>query len=542
MHTTPDLKAEEPGDASPGRAALARALPFLVVAGVAEASLIFLPSPVSLRDALLSTALLVATGLCLLLPWRSLPSWADVLIPLLFTASALMLMLAVGNSAQGVSLDLLAFLPIVWTALYLQPWKSAVVLGAVVVAQLMATLSPVALSDPMRIRRLVFWTVVGGLVVYSIGELRRRNTRMVAQRETQMSRREKSFEEFALSMARLERRNREVALLSELADVLHRCSTQGEAYMAIGRSAEKMFPEGGSLSIFDAGHDALVTRTAWGVISGCEQVFSPLDCRALGQGRDYESGPESTICAHLGPDEGGRSLCVPLVAHGENLGILRVTLPPAADHDSLSALSLVDDHRRQLARMAGEQIAILLGDVSVREELRNLSIRDPLTNLYNRRFMEETLSRVLQRTEGSLYEVSIVSIDVDHFKNFNDLYGHEVGDAVLRAIGDILLTQFRDSDVPCRSGGEEFTLILPGSSPADTEARVAELQRLVAGLRITVGGREVTPPLPPTLSFGIATFPAHGASADVLLRVSDRALYAAKAAGRNRVVLATAPA
>jgi hypothetical protein len=241
MHTTSGLTAEDLGGTAVGRAALAtRALPFLAVAVVAEVSVLILPGPVARGDMLLSICLLGASGLCLWLPWRVMPSWVDLLVPLLFTTSALMLMLAAGRSGQGMGLGFLVLLPVAWAALYLQPWKSVVVLGAAVATELLAELSPVAagVSDPVRLGRVVFWFVIGGLVAYSIGELRRRQARIAAQRDTLISQREKSFEEFALSVARLERRNREGALLNDLADMLHRCLTKSEAYEVIGHSAE----------------------------------------------------------------------------------------------------------------------------------------------------------------------------------------------------------------------------------------------------------------------------------------------------------------
>jgi diguanylate cyclase (GGDEF)-like protein len=176
----------------------------------------------------------------------------------------------------------------------------------------------------------------------------------------------------------------------------------------------------------------------------------------------------------------------------------------------------------------------------LRESLRNLSIRDPLTNLFNRRFMEETLDREMSVASRGQDQTSIIQIDVDHFKAFNDTYGHAIGDAVLRAIADVMLGLFRDSDVPCRSGGEEFTMVLPRCTWDTANARATELRVRVADLQIPIGANQVLP-TPPTLSIGIATSPEHGRSSEALLRSADMALYAAKAAGRNRIVRATAP-
>jgi diguanylate cyclase (GGDEF)-like protein len=171
---------------------------------------------------------------------------------------------------------------------------------------------------------------------------------------------------------------------------------------------------------------------------------------------------------------------------------------------------------------------------NLREILQYQSIRDPLTNLFNRRFMEETLSREISKAVRTLEEISIIQIDIDEFKSFNDSYGHAMGDAALIAISAVITSLFRDSDVPCRSGGEEFTVILPNCSWDNANTRCQALQRRVAELRISTPLSR-SPLHPPTLSIGIATRPDHGFTSDTLLRSADLALYAAKAGGRNRI-------
>jgi diguanylate cyclase (GGDEF)-like protein len=142
-------------------------------------------------------------------------------------------------------------------------------------------------------------------------------------------------------------------------------------------------------------------------------------------------------------------------------------------------------------------------------------------------------------TTRSHDHTSIIQMDVDHFKQFNDTYGHEVGDSVLRAVAKVMLDLFRDSDVPCRSGGEEFTLILPRCSWEIANLRALELQLRVANVEIPMPADQMMPE-PPTLSIGIATSPENGQTGQDLLRGADKALYEAKAAGRNRIVRARA--
>jgi diguanylate cyclase (GGDEF)-like protein len=213
------------------------------------------------------------------------------------------------------------------------------------------------------------------------------------------------------------------------------------------------------------------------------------------------------------------------------VGVLTVSL---SDANELSPLA---DRFRQYALLLSDQISIWMANFKLRESLQNLSIRDPLTNLFNRRFMVETLTREMSITTRSHDQTSIIQMDVDHFKQFNDSYGHAVGDSVLRAVAEVMLNLFRDSDVPCRSGGEEFTLILPRCSWEIANVRAIELQSRVSEIEIPMPSNQ-TPPKPPTLSIGIATSPEHGMTGDELLRGADKALYAAKAAGRNRIVAA----
>jgi diguanylate cyclase (GGDEF)-like protein/PAS domain S-box-containing protein len=170
---------------------------------------------------------------------------------------------------------------------------------------------------------------------------------------------------------------------------------------------------------------------------------------------------------------------------------------------------------------------------ALRDRLREQSIRDVLTGLYNRRYLEETLGRELILAAREERPVSVIMADLDHFKKVNDLYGHLAGDEVLRVFGELLKRHSRASDIYCRYGGEEFLLVLPGL-PKEIAVKRAELLRSeTAAAPVNYGAS----PIGVTASFGVATFPDDGRSSDELIGAADRALYAAKAAGRNRVAL-----
>jgi len=198
------------------------------------------------------------------------------------------------------------------------------------------------------------------------------------------------------------------------------------------------------------------------------------------------------------------------------------------------------------------QIAYLLGivvDITERKQLEHQlhqanrllqeqAIRDALTGLHNRRYLDEALPRELQRAERQKQSVGIIMLDIDYFKPFNDTYGHDAGDTLLRAMGAILQEHTRGADIVCRYGGEEFTLVLPGASLAATQQRAEELRTEVQALMVEHGGQALAQV---TISLGIAVFPEHGMTADSLIRAADQALYQAKRSGRNRVEVVTMP-
>ncbi len=185
-------------------------------------------------------------------------------------------------------------------------------------------------------------------------------------------------------------------------------------------------------------------------------------------------------------------------------------------------------------RQANDELRQQLSEIHLlQDKLREQANRDPLTGLYNRRYLDTTLERELARCKREGHPLSLMMIDIDHFKQVNDTYGHQAGDEVLKRIGDMLTDNARAEDVACRYGGEEFLLLLP-KMPLEVAGERAELWRRVFGEQVIHFGEFR---MQATLSIGIAAYPGHGTSADELMRCADAALYAAKASGRNRVVV-----
>jgi diguanylate cyclase (GGDEF)-like protein len=499
------------------------AIPFAVVAVAAEASLALTPSVDSLTASVISLILLALTIVSFLLLVKRAENWTHVLVPLFYSGSVLALVIATGSAAPGVGLVML--LAVVWTALYLETWKAFVVVAVVVVNEFVATIVPANDSDSVRLRQVLLYLLVSALIVYSVQELRNRLARISAQREI-------LNDEMHETIAALEENLRCASVLGHLVDMLNSCNSREEAYEVIDHAARSMFVAGGSVSGFDASKNQLETKCAWGEFPGDQQPFSTNDCWALRRGHDYESRSGEISCEHLRGSGEVHTICRPLLAQGEIMGVLTISVP---DHESpLARVVGISDPLPQNALLFGEQISIWMANFNLRETLQHQSIRDPLTNLFNRRFMEETLTREFSKAARTLEEISIIQIDIDHFKDFNDGHGHAVGDSTLRAIADLILSRFRGSDVPCRSGGEEFTLLLPKCSWENAHARCVELQHLVSRLRISTPMSNSLLQ-PPTLSIGIATSPEHGCTSEELLRSADLALYAAKSAGRNRI-------
>jgi diguanylate cyclase (GGDEF)-like protein/PAS domain S-box-containing protein len=359
-----------------------------------------------------------------------------------------------------------------------------------------------------------------------------------AQNITELKQVEESLrhtnEQLQLRINELAQRSQEISLLSEMGNLLQTCLTVDEAYTVIVRFMGRLFPNTiGMLSMFGNSSNTLESVATWGecaenVIDEC--LFAPKDCWALRQSRPYYMADRKTypLCNHLFSLSATVYLCVPLIAQGELLGLLHIAQTKVEPNN----LNLA--HQR-LAETIAEQIALALANLKLRDTLRNQSIRDALTGLYNRRYLEDTLEREFYRADRNHQTVGIIMVDIDHFKQFNDRFGHDAGDIVLQALGNFLNEHIRKGDIACRYGGEEFTLILPGASIEVVQKRAEFLRNKVKHLSVFHRNKNLGPI---TLSIGVATFPQHGSGFDEVIRAADTALYHAKKLGRDKVVVA----
>jgi len=215
------------------------------------------------------------------------------------------------------------------------------------------------------------------------------------------------------------------------------------------------------------------------------------------------------------------------VAHGEAIGIFHVLL---GSPDPKQA-----ETKQSLALRVSDHLGLALAKLKLQETLQNLSVRDPLTGLYNRRYMEESMERELRRAERQGKQVGVIMADIDHFKRFNDAFGHDAGDALVKEVAKVMENHVRGSDIACRYGGEEFTIVLQDISSLVTQQRAEQLREAVRNVKIYYGDRVLDPV---TLSLGVAIFPEHGDTYRTVLQAADVALYQAKQSGRDRVCLA----
>lgn len=346
----------------------------------------------------------------------------------------------------------------------------------------------------------------------------------------------RAVEVFHTTSLERQKLNREARLLSELNEWLQSCKSLDELYQMVAEFLSRLLPDcAGSLHIYANSRDILESAKAW---NGAQTVAAmhPDDCWGLRRGRTYTFGEHEIDfpCAHIGSKAPTNYCCIPILAHGETIGLLHLEF--GCGHHAGHAHSCREpiSEQRRLGLVCAEQISLAIANVKLRDQLRDQSIRDVLTGLFNRRYLLETCRREFSRAARAGQSVGILSIDVDHFKKYNDNHGHDAGDTVLRAVGDCLKTSFRDEDIPCRFGGEEFVVILPGATPAAVAQKAEEIRSRVESLVV----RYVDGNLPRiTISVGVAAFPCSGDSPQAVLKAADEALYRAKEDGRNRVQL-----
>lgn len=337
-----------------------------------------------------------------------------------------------------------------------------------------------------------------------------------------------SHEQLTASLAALQIHARDLARINEMNELLQSCLREEEIHRVFGHMAQTLeLGGGGMLAMARGPGEDLRAVAAWGNTDGMDTEFRADACWGIRRGQAYE--PSLTqprlYCTHYPADAGLLNLCHPLVMHGENLGL--ITIRAGSDIDKTAWLRI-----RQLSVTLGEALKLALSNIRLREALREQATRDPLTGLFNRRYLDETLPRELHACLRDDQPLALAILDIDHFKQYNDTWGHEAGDLVLIEVSRILSEHLRASDIACRYGGEELLAVMPRAELHEARERISRIANLVRNAEVHIHDR----PLPAvTFSAGIAISPLHGENAETLLRAADQALYAAKQAGRDKV-------
>jgi diguanylate cyclase (GGDEF)-like protein len=351
----------------------------------------------------------------------------------------------------------------------------------------------------------------------------------------EMARAVEVFRQDAISRLRL---TREIQIMSEFNEWLQSAKSESELYGMIASVMGQFISSStGSLYIYANSRDVLECVKTWNGTQIVETMH-PDDCWGLRRGRTYvyDNGGDGIhfSCSHTTPDGSNEYCCIPILAHGETVGLLHLERRDTGGCDTeTSRFSFAEE--RRMGSACAEQISLAIANIKLREQLRDQSIRDSLTGLYNRRYMMETCQREFARARRMGQQVSLLSIDVDYFKKFNDNHGHDAGDTVLRAVGECLRSTFREEDVPCRFGGEEFVVVMPGTEFGVAERRAEDLRKNIESLVVRYADGKL-PRI--TISIGVASFPNMGDNPIAVMKAADHALYAAKSAGRNCVQLA----
>jgi diguanylate cyclase (GGDEF)-like protein/PAS domain S-box-containing protein len=343
----------------------------------------------------------------------------------------------------------------------------------------------------------------------------------------------KNNQELKGTIRQLESFHRDGETLSHMAELLQSCTQRSEAYEIVRETGSLLFPESpGSLFIFRKSRDVLEHVASWGDGHAPEVTLAPDECWALRLGGPHFVPKAGSIrCPHAHP-QADSYVCMPVHGQGQILGLIHI----AVEVNARSRRPARDTEQR--LRALTDRVGPALANLNLRDSLRELALRDGLTGLYNRRYMEDALDREIHRAERSGKPVAVVMIDIDHFKYFNDKFGHDAGDFVLSALARAIMQNIRPSDMACRYGGEEFCIVLPEATLECASERAEKMRLAIRDTNLTHLGQTLPAP---TASFGVAVYPGNGSRPADLLKSADDALYRAKHEGRDRVCLAPGP-
>jgi diguanylate cyclase (GGDEF)-like protein/PAS domain S-box-containing protein len=361
------------------------------------------------------------------------------------------------------------------------------------------------------------------LVIGAVQDITDRKFAEIALLETQ--------EQLQLQIEELEKRSLEINLLTTMTNNLQLCHSTDEANQIAVETAAQLFPNfSGTLFLISAKNQIFQLKASWGHPPTALTIQQE-DCWALRRAAPFfvHAEPRTLVCSHSRPiTEFTSSICMPIIQQGDVIGLFYL--------ESSQSQTDIDQTSVRILSAMSEQFGLALTNIHLRESLSEQALHDPLTNLYNRYYMEEFLEKELHRARRSNKTVSVIMIDMDHFRDLNSLFGHPNVDIALAEVGDLLVHSIRAGDIACRYGGDEFLLILPEATIEVARERAEQMCISVHSLSVQ---SEARPPQPISFSVGIASFPLHGQTVTELLRAADAAVFLAKDRGRDRVEIAS---
>ncbi len=361
------------------------------------------------------------------------------------------------------------------------------------------------------------------------------NFQDITDRKRAETERQQATERLTHLLRETEEKSRQIEMIKQMSTLLQTCANTREAFDVVREFAARLFPrDSGALCLLNPSVSLMEAVAVWGERPPCESLFAPEDCWALRTGRVHVSSPDGVAlhCTHVSVAPGASYVCVPMVAHNESIGVFSVQCGEAETRLPRDERVEAQRERELLASNFAADIALALANLRLRETLRTQSTRDPLTGLFNRRYLTESLDREVRRADRNARPLGIVMLDLDQFKPFNDAHGHEAGDALLRSFGRFIHKNTRGEDIACRYGGDEFVILLVDADLDVARRRAEELREGFGRLVVRHLNQKLDAV---SFSMGVAAFPVHGTTSEDLLAAADEALYDAKAQGRNRV-------
>ncbi len=338
-------------------------------------------------------------------------------------------------------------------------------------------------------------------------------------------------------VTKLTRREEQLTAIGLMAEFFQVCQSESEVIRIVSENMVSLFPvDAGAVYIHGSDEVTLSRVYSWGAISSSHDLFTVNDCWALKKGQSHElrAGKSTLYCAHIKEDErpGRDFLCIPIATSQTQLGMLHLEVHSAYDQNRNQQMPNPLESLLELGRTVAEHIALALSNVRMQAKLHVMAIQDPLTGLYNRRYMQEYLEQEIHRARRDDRAIGLILLDIDHFKSINDQFGHHAGDHALNNVAALLKSHVRKGDICCRYGGEEFLFVLPDSSYKDTLSLAEKLRIQVKEMEISYDGRHIGSL---TISLGVAAFPEQADTYDGLIKFADNSLYRAKDEGRDRV-------